>query len=168
MTIRKHKRTPIIGPAFAGDFRDEAGRVQGYVDELRYYRPRGFSKLAIEGERMIARDARGVVDAFDHADFWKDGVEALLTEWGRRVARNDYLSFGAFYESGDGSVGFMVNTDAAIEDADHVVDDSYRGRNDGELPKGFSGLYVHISDHGNVAAYTYSNGRKCRELFAVV
>ena len=166
MTIRKHKRRPILGPAFDADQMNDGERIAAYVAELRYYRPRGFSKLAIEGERiaraMEGDDTAKACEACEQADEWKDDVDTMLTEWARRVSRNPYIVFGCFPHSGD--VGFMVDADAAIEDADHIVNDRSRDRQ--TTPRGFSGMLVHISDHGNVSAYHYSNGRNCRELFA--
>jgi hypothetical protein len=92
----------------------------------------------------------------------------MLTSWARRVARHDFISFGPFPDSGD--VGFSIDVDSAIGEADFTVDYGSLRLSDPapEMPKGFSGMYVEISDHGNVSAYQYSRGRKTRELFAVV
>lgn len=158
--MKRNRYLPVIGPEFDTHQDNLQGNAQSYADTLRHYRPRGFSKLARELESFASgKDSEFICEVEDAAD-------SLLTEWAQRVTRNPYIFFGVHEHGGD--AGFWINTDSAIEDADHIVCDSYRSRNDGELPTGFTGLYVHISDHGNVAAYVYSRGRKTRELFAVV
>lgn len=88
MTI---SRKPIIASAFDGDFRNDAGRVQGYLDELTYYRPRGFSKLAKEGAKLVRalESDDCALDTADHMDSWFTDVESMLTDWARRVTRNE-------------------------------------------------------------------------------
>lgn len=159
----KHKRTPLIGSAFDADFMNEAGRVASYLAELRYYRPRGFSALVKEGERTLAALESEVEDVdFDasHVDEWKSEVEDALTEWARRVTRNDYICFGPFEHNG--SVGFYYVVDSALEDCDIRLDAG------DSVPTGFSGMAAFVTDHGNVTVQRYSRGRMTRELFAVV
>jgi hypothetical protein len=145
------KKQPVLGPAFDQDQTDADGRVENYISELQYYRPRGFSKLVREGMTQATRD---------DPDAWMTACEDLLTEWARRVTRNDYIYFGSFEMSGD--VGFQINVDCACDDADLRVNDL------SEIPRGFSGLVVKTNDHGNVTGHIFSRGRKIRELFAVV
>ena len=158
MTTRKHKRLPIIGCAFSPDFRSAIENVEAYIDELRYYKPRGFSKLVKEGEAFIRGAELGI--GADYYSEWKDDCDSLLTEWAQRVARNQYLIFGPFPDGG--AIGFYVNTDGALEDCDLKVDDL------SGIPRGFSGMVCEVNDHGNVTAMIFSRGRKCRELFSVV
>ena len=150
------KRTPVLGPAFDQDQTNDYGRVQNYLAELRYYRPRGFSKLAKEGEKIL-RDIEKSEESF--FDEWATDIDSLLTEWARRVTRNDYISFGPFEHTGD--VGFYIAVDLALEDGARFDDLA-------DVPKGFSGLVCIVNDHGNVTAYNFSNGRRTREIFAVV
>ena len=161
---KRTKRRPIIGPAFDADQRNEPERIAAYVAELRHYRPRGFSKLAREGEkieRQMWRDADSErTDAWDHADSFKQECEDLLTEWARRIEGHDYISFGPFDYSGD--VGFYINADGVTEDADLCLDAG------DDVPRGFSGLAVFVTDHGNVTAQRFARGRMVRELFSVV
>jgi hypothetical protein len=150
---------PQIGEEWDSHQNNQEENARKYADTLRWYRPRGFSKLARELESFAnGKDSEFISEIEDDCD-------TLLTEWAQRVTRNSYIYFGV-HESG--SVGFWIMIDSAIEDANHIVSDSPRSRNDGPLPRGFTGLYVHISDHGNVSAYNYSRGRMTRELFAVV
>ena len=151
-------KRPILGCAFDPDQMNDLEQIQAYVDELRYYRPHGFGKLAREGEEFI----RGAeMDAgVDYYSEWMSDCDSLLTEWAQRVARNQYLIFGPFEHGG--AVGFYVNTDGALEDCDLQVADL------SDIPRGFSGMVCEVNDHGNVTAMTFSRGRKCRELFSVV
>lgn len=155
-------RKPIIGEAFDGDQTNEAGRCYGYATELRYYRPRGFSALSRELETIAGRMERGAEreDDGQTASEIMNAADELLTEWARRKLRHDFVTFGPAPESG--SVGFWIDVDSALADADLEIEAG------AELPRGFSGLVVEITDHGNVTAANYSRGRRTRELFAVV
>jgi hypothetical protein len=161
---RTHKRSPLLGPSFDCDQMNEPERIEAYIADLEYYRPCGFSKLVRDGRKIVNtmwKDADAErTDAWDFGGDWKDRVEDLLTAWARRVERHEYISYGGFPDSGD--VGFYINVDGAQEDADLTLDAGE------SVPRGFSGLLVTITDHGNVSAFTYSRGRKYRELFAVV
>lgn len=149
------KRQPILECAFDPDQCNERETIRYYVAELEYYRPRGYAALV--------KEAQAILDAED-SDFdcwheWYDEVDDLLTDWARRIERHDYISYGPFPHGG--AVGFYIYHEGAIEDCDLKVDDL------SEVPRGFSGLVVHVNDHGNVSAYQYSRG-KSRELFAIV
>jgi hypothetical protein len=163
-TMPRKIKAPVIGPAFASDFTNDAGRASSYASELRYYRPRGFSKLAAELDALSRRldtdkarpnDADALFEAMDEAD-------TLLTEYARRVLKHDYVWFGMRDYSGDGSVGFWYDIDHALDDADLQV-------NAGDsVPTGFSGMVAFVTDHGNVTIQNFSRGRMTRELFSVV
>ena len=165
--MKRIQLRPVIG----GSFNPEMGNVcedlaQSMAGELEYYRPRGFSKLARELRRDAAICERSANDDADASQRISEAVDEacdLLTEWARRVEQHGYISFAC---EGD-FAGFRIDVDRALEDADFILDDTKRGASP-EMPRGFSGLYLHISDHGNVSAYRYSRGRKTRELFAVV
>lgn len=140
---------PIIGPAFDPDQMNEREQADAYAAELRYYRPRGFSRTARDLDRA---NLEYVCDTMTAAD-------DILTEWGRRVTRNPYLCFGPFPQGG--AVGFYYDVDTALADVDMKVDST------AEVPRGFSGLVAQISDHGNVTIYAYSRGRSREVLSAV-
>lgn len=161
-------KRPVIGCAFDPDQRNEAGNIEAYINELRWYRPRGRGALIKEGSlylRLLARDARrGIPTDYDGTplacvDEWMRECDELLSDHARRIERHDYIGFGPFEHGG--AVGFYIHVDGALEDADLKVDDL------GEVPKGFTGLVCQVSDHGNVTAYRYSRG-KARELFSAV
>jgi hypothetical protein len=157
-------RKPVTGEAFDSDQMNEPERIEAYISELEYYRPRGFSKLVKEGRRIAADmrsdDAARYADSAEHGDSWKDDVESLLTEWARRAARHDYIHFGPLSECG--SVGFWIDAESARSDADIDLPAG------DSVPRGFSGLAFFVTDHGNAHAAVYSRGRKCRELFSIV
>ena len=164
-------RKPLIGGAFDSHFMNEAGCIASYLEDLRYYRPRGFSKLAREGatimvdlERIEAgkpsKHFTADVDVFQAASEWKDEVDSFLTEWARRVTGNDYICFGPFEHGG--SVGFYHAVESAIEDCDLRLDAG------DSVPRGFSGQVAFVTDHGNVSVQRFSRGRMTRELFAAV
>lgn len=159
---KKPSRKPLIGSAFNADMTNEYGRVSSYLREIEYYRPRGFSKLRKEGLRVL-REAFDDINGADDIDAFKGAVEDMLTEWARRVEGHDYIHFGPAEHSGD--VGFWIDADEAIADADHVENDC--DRDSEPEPDGFRGLLVRISDHGNVSAYRVTS-RKRIELFSVV
>jgi hypothetical protein len=152
------KRTinSLIGPSFDQEQTNEEGRVENYISELRYRRPRGFAKLAKEGASILRQYGN---DEQTFAFEWMQECDELLSAWAQRVTGSCYIAFGPFEHTGD--VGFYALVESAQEDADLTVDDT------SEVPKGFSGLVAQVSDHGNVSIYLYSRGRS-RELFSVV
>lgn len=160
--MRKLTRKPILGEAFDSHFMNDAGRVQSYVRELEYYRPRGFASLAREGatlfQQLSADDCPA--DTAERMDSWINEVESLLTDWARRVTRNDYICFGPFEHCG--AIGFYVAVESAMEDCELRLDAG------DSVPRGFSGMAAFVTDHGNVAVRCYSRGRMTRELFDVV
>jgi hypothetical protein len=153
--MKTRKRFPMLGSAFDSHQRDERENVQAYIDELQYYGKRRFAKLIQDGEMMLGNpDYRA-----DCTNDWQNDCDSALSQWAQERTRCDYYQFGPFPNSGD--IGFYVDVDSALSDADLRIDDL------SELPRGFSGLAVQVNDHGNVTAWQVSNGRK-RELFAVV
>lgn len=155
-------RKPIVGEAFAPHFMNDAGRIESYVAELRYYRPRGFAKLASEGDKFAAQlDSDDCpIDVMERVDSWIDDVESMLTEWAQRIERNSYIYFGS---NDDGSsVGFWYSLESALDDCDIRLDAG------DSVPRGFSGMAAFVTDHGNVTIQTYSRGRMTRELLSVV
>lgn len=156
------KRKPVLGPAFDAEQTNDAGRARNYAGELRYYRPRGFSKRARELEAIAHRADEGKEKPND-ADAMYDlmpEAEDMLTSWAMRVERHEYIAFGPFEHNG--CVGFYILADNALEDADIRINAG------DDVPRGFSGMAVFVNDHGNVSAQTYYNGRLCRTLFDVV
>lgn len=156
----KQKIKPVIGCAFDPDQRNETENHEAYLSELTYYRPRGFSELAREGESILRRMKKDDENAFQESCEWQDNVCSFLSDWARQVERHDYIMFGPFKHGG--AVGFYIYADGAIEDADLKVDDL------SEVPFRFTGLVVNVTDHGNVSAHNYSRGRLTRTLFAIV
>lgn len=152
---RKMQR-PQIGCAFDPDQRNPRGIVESYIDELNWYRPRGFAKLRNEGAAMLRKPD-------EHSDWqnwcdWSDDCDSLLSDHAQRYDMPN-VSYGPFEHGG--AIGYYVHIEGAKEDSDLVVNDT------SEVPRGFSGYVLHVNDHGNVTAYRYSRG-KSRELWAVV
>lgn len=156
----RHTRKPVLGSAFDQEQTNEAGRIENYISELEYYRPRGFSKLAKDGRAILRKLSNNDGNGCEWMHEWQNETDLLLTEWARRVTRNDFICFGPFEHNG--CVGFYIDLESAKESADITIDDT------SELPRGFTGLALQISDHGNVTGLVYSRGRRTRELFAVV
>lgn len=162
--MKKAQRMPAIGEAFDSDQMNDPERIESYIRELEYYKPRGFSRLAKEGRAIVrtmwADAETDRMNAWDFGHDWKLEVEALLTNWARRVERHEFISFGPFPYSG--STGFWIDVGEARNDADIVLDAG------DSVPRGFSGLAVFVNDHGNVHAQRFSRGRMVRNLFDVV
>lgn len=159
---RRKMQKPVLGCAFDPDHMNEPGRIEAYISELQHYRPRKFATLRKEGKALLRKYNQG--EDWDWSREWSEKCDMLLSEHAQRYGM-EYVSYGPFEHGG--AIGYMVNPQSAIEDADHIVNDRRNGRNDGDIPRGFTGLYVHINDHGNVSAYRYVRG-KSRELWSVV
>lgn len=160
--MTKRNRLPIIGEAFDSHRMNDVDRILAYVRELEFYRPRGFAKLAKEGD-AIAQEILSdecSPDAAESMDSWIDDVESMLTEWSRSRLRHHYVYFGTVENCG--SIGFFYSVDSALEDCDIRLDAG------DSVPRGFSGMAAFVTDHGNVTIQTLSRGRKCREILSVV
>ena len=154
--MKREMQRPSLGCAFDPDQRNEREIVEAYISELEWYRPRGFAKLRSEGVKLLNKED-------DHEDWqwsseWMVDCDNLLTEHAQHCGLQHFI-YGPFEHGG--AVGYYVNIEGAKEDADFIVDDL------SEIPAGFSGFVLCISDHGNVSAYSYSRG-KAKELWAVV
>lgn len=155
---KKRRRSPLLGVAFNTRRMDEEDVLRAYISELEHYRPRGFSRLVREGHGMVRAYEDCDLHLVDRYQDWQADAAEILTNWARRAARHDYISFRA---CGD-DVGFHIDIDQARDDADlRLADGDY-------VPRGFSGLAFFVNDHGNVSARTFARGRRTRELFAVV
>lgn len=155
MASRK-MRKPQLGCAFDPDQRNERGRVEAYIGELEWYRPRGFAKLRDEGNALLRKPDDS--EEWQWSNEWMADCDNMLGEHATRFGL-DHFCYGPFEHGG--AIGYYVNVDGAKEDADLIVADT------SEVPRGFSGLVLHVNDHGNVSAYRYSRG-KSRELWATV
>lgn len=157
--MKRKPRKPILGPAFDIEFTNQTGAAHLYIDELRYYAPRKFGALITEGESLI-----GALESDDsNADKWQalaewfDDCDSALTDWARDADRHEYIYFGAL----QGARGFQIDVESARDDCDAC------GDNLADMPRGFSGLFLCVNDHGNATLYRVTNSR-ARELFAVV
>jgi hypothetical protein len=68
-----HPRKPLIGGAFDSHFMNEVDRVASYLRELLYYRPHGFSKLAVKGDNILADLER--IESGKHSRHFTAGVD---------------------------------------------------------------------------------------------
>jgi len=162
--MKTRKRMPAIGEAFDADQMNDPERIESYIRELEYYKPRGFSKLVKEGRAIVRTmwaDAESDrMNVWDFGHEWKLEAEALLTNWARRVERHEFISFGPFPYSG--STGFSIDVESARDCADAVLEAGE------SVPRGFSGMAFFVNDHGNVHAQRFARGRMVRNLFDVV
>lgn len=155
MKTRKNRK-PMMGEAFDSHQRNTAENIAEYVADLRYYGKRRFAALIKEGESF---DFEAFDDLGQAVSEWMTEADMALSEWAQKSTGCIYWSYGTFPDSG--SVGFYINADEAIADADLQISDL------SEMPRGFSGLAVLVNDHGNVTAYQCRRGKR-RELFSVV
>jgi hypothetical protein len=154
-TKPRKPRMPVMGEAFDSHFMSHEDVLRAYAAELRYYRPRGFAKLAADLERLADgedMDGEGY-GAMNEAD-------DMLTAMARSRMRNEYVHFGPVDDHG--GVGFWYAVDSALDDCGMRLDAG------DSVPAGFSGMAAFITDHGNVMVATFSNGRKCRTILDVV
>ena len=79
-------RKPVLGSAFDQDQTNDEGRIENYLSELRYYRPRGFSKLTHEGKTILAGLQIDDDSAMSNSSYWMLKVDLLLPDWARRVS----------------------------------------------------------------------------------
>jgi hypothetical protein len=105
----------------------------------------------MEGTDLVREDYFGAEDSgFDLEE---------LTD-----ALNEYAPTGFYFGShpGDGADYGWWLSECFAEDFDGLrVDDL------SEVPRGYTGEVLHVSDHGNMSLYAYSRGRG-REVWAVV
>lgn len=165
--MAKLRRRPIVGPDFDTHQMDEGDRIRAYINTLNWYQPSGYTLLALDGQKLLPIvDAADVkADAFDDTPYcgvseWMQKCDECLTDWARRIERNQYITFGPFPDAGD--VGFYYDVESALAEADLKIAAGDKP------PTAFTGLLIEVNDHGNVTASTYSRGRRTRELFAVV
>jgi hypothetical protein len=166
----KRRRIPPtnIGSVSSGTMRTE-DLIPDFIYELRRQVP-----LTREHRKLI----RGIeLDIRNHTPHGKDASHSAY--WDLDQAGEDlgelmdaldtyappYFYFGA--HPGDGAdYGFWLS-ESFREDFDGlIVDDSWRGRQD-EIPKGYTGEVLRISDHGNMTLLAYSRGRS-REVWGIV
>lgn len=136
--------------------------IPSFIWELEHQTPtkRAHLKLIREIEsRMLEENGSGENDEsyFDSEDCQYD-LESLFDALDEYAP--PYFYFGA--HPGDGSdYGFWLS-ESFQEDFDGLkVSDT------SEVPKGFTGEVLHVSDHGNMTLYAYSRGRS-RELWGIV
>lgn len=151
-------RKPVIGEAFRADMGDPEHTFHSLMYELQYYGPRRFKRL-ITACRAMAEAIEANPDDMPegHDDLINEVCDAL-TDWAQ--THNEFLSFGTLAEYPE-CFGFSVDVESALSEADFRISDL------AQLPKGATGLAVHVNDHGNVSAYRCARGR-AYELFAVV
>jgi hypothetical protein len=131
--------------------------IPTFISELRYQKPlhREHRKLIREIEANMRRMKSPAY--FDSEQVQWD-LEALFDAL--EAYAPAYFYFGA--HPGDGAdYGYWLSDDWEQGfDGIKVSDTS-------EIPTGYTGEVLHVSDHGNLTLYTCSRGR-CREVWAIV
>jgi hypothetical protein len=142
-----------IGSVSTGTMRPEE-LVPAFISELKRQKP-----LARRHRRLL----REINTRMHSADYFEledaDFDMEELTD-----ALNEYAPTGFYFGShpGDGADFGWWLSECFAEDFDGLkVSDT------SEVPTGFTGEVLQVSDHGNLTLYAYSRGRG-RELWAVV
>jgi hypothetical protein len=152
-------RNSNIGSVSCGTMRDE-DLIPAFVSELERQKP-----LRREHRKRLTRIQRWM-DRPNYYTANHEGAETEATydlEWlfeALDCYSPAYFSFGA--HPGDGAdFGFWLS-ECFMGDFDGLkVSDL------SEVPTGYTGEVLQVSDHGNMSLYAYSRGRG-RELWAVV
>lgn len=126
---------------------------RGFVDDIYSESRRcGFPRNE-EWEADFHRDFTGEAD--------ENALYAKVDEW---ISENCPIYCYPYF---DGFKYYIcADIDSAMENADIIVNDCSRKRQP-EIPDDFTGLLVHVSDHGNVSLYEYLNGNST-EIWAIV
>lgn len=115
---------------------------------LIHYVPDEFPTKAIHDQ------LQSIIDSDDSET---DEIDEIIEELNGLLELPAYCSI-QFHE---GDLLCVPNVESAIEDIETKVNDS------GELPDGFTGEYLIISDHGNVTLMV-SDGKQSIEIWGVV
>lgn len=146
-------KTLSIGSISHGTMRPE-DLYDSFLSELRAIAPRRAAKL--EKEHAAAVRECGEDDALSET------VNELFDTLGEYCP--PYCYFGA--HEGDGSdYGVWVSWDSLEDDCRYG--EVLKVSDTSEIPRGYTGMVLHVNDHGNATLYRYSRGRG-REVWAVV
>jgi hypothetical protein len=142
-----------IGSISTGTMRCE-DLVPAFIAELRSQTPCKLEHRKLCTEIEHAMDADGYFESEDASNDLESLIDAL------QEYSPVYFYFGA--HPGDGAdFGYWLPEDFPLEfDGLKVSDLS-------EVPTGYTGEVLEINDHGNMALYAYSRGKR-RELWAIV
>jgi hypothetical protein len=157
----KNNYSKNIGSVSCATMRPE-DLIPAFVSELESQKPlkREHRKLLREIKRGLNQGPRGGVwggTYFDTEDAGFD-LEALFDVLDEYCL--PYFYFGAHPDDGS-DYGYWLS-EGFEDDFDGLkVDDL------SEVPTGYSGEVLHVSDHGNMTLYAYSRGRG-REIWGIV
>lgn len=115
-------------------------------------------------ERKAVRKIQSRINRVSESDaYWQDEVSDFDLEELFDILNNHSLPhffFGA--HEGDGAdYGYWLSDDF------EEVFEGLKVSDTSEVPRGYTGEALHVSDHGNMTLYAYSRGRS-RELWGVV
>lgn len=134
--------------------------VSDLIWELRYTARRNATPVD-QGFVAQVDEIERIADADDTSDEQLIDLVGQLLE----IAEPFVPMYAHIVDDGNGGISVLPDIEGLRDDADLIVDDSARMGDD--VPDGFTGLVMHVSDHGNVACLTYDQG-KSKEHWAVV
>ena|ERR1700722_8471310 len=141
-----------IGTVSNGTMRPE-DLIPDFIWELRNQKPCRHRGLCTEIERRTHKDGY-----YDSEDAGYD-LETLFDALGEYAPA--YFYFGA--NSGDGAdYGYWLS-ESFQDDFDGL-----RVSDTSEIPSGYFGEVLLVTDHGNMSLYSKSRNHKLRELWAIV
>lgn len=149
-------------PAFAGEL-ESLYRKQS--KRWKRGNTRRIKKLLKECREFIEKEYDPANE--DYAETSGELIQELSSEL--EYFAPEYVTFGTL--EGDGAeFGFWPDIESlkeGIREGEILAqDDSKRGESV-TPPKGYTGLYAHISDHGNISLYRYTRGKE-RYLWGAV
>jgi len=146
-----------IGSISSGTLRPE-DLVDAFASELAALYKYTNTRMPPHVKEMLA-----TIDKLDEIDFEDGDADEFVEELAQELEHfaPPFAYFGA--SEGDGAdFGFWISGDSlrdAIHDGEVLVQDDSRGGRRDKIPKGYTGLLLHISDHGNESLTRYSRGR---------
>lgn len=156
MSTRRIRPNFPIGSVSTGTLKtdDLARAALDAIDMLRDY---GYC-----GRNESAAARRDLWEVVENADVDYAGDVINDAEMFIDAHCPDYVRYGS--HEGDGAcIGFWVSFDSLEEDRrDGLLPDFEK------IPKGFTGLAVNVTDHGNVSLLYFARGRLVRSIWSVV
>ena len=155
-------KTLAIGSYSSGTMRPE-DLIPCFMDALR--------EVATRDDLKFLRDARARRDEYGYHE--TEDASFDLDELFVRLDAHcpPYCYFGAS-DGGGADYGCWVSWDVLEEDRKSgeiwVRDDRWKAdANKGDYPKGYTGMYLAVSDHGNATLYKVTRGR-AREIWGIM
>lgn len=159
-----------IGSVSSGTLRTE-DLLEAFTDELQATYERTGEKVPPADKKLI-KEARAILNRMDDDEFANeedaDAAEYLVNEElvdALESLAPSYIYFGG-HEGDPADIGWWVSIESLEEDA--RSGEVLKVDAGDELPKGYTGLVMDVSDHGNVTLYHAVKGERKAELWGIV